>query len=127
MWGTFCLACLVVYNVYRLGRLTVGGDRRREVFLLFLASLLIFSLVQWENWFWGIQLIVFVPIVCVTSILSRIPRFLWEQSLRQAPFSRLSVRSPMRMEYRVGSLCFLCWCCRHGKHSKQSHGCLAAG
>jgi hypothetical protein len=70
MWGTFGLACLVVYNVYCLGRLTLGGDRRREVFLLFLASLLIFSLVQWENWFWGIQLCVFVPIVCVTSILS---------------------------------------------------------
>src|SRR5437870_11186905 len=70
MWGTFCLACLVVYNVYRLGRLTLGGARRREVFLLFLASSVIFSLVQWENWFWGIQLIVFVPIVCVTSILS---------------------------------------------------------
>jgi hypothetical protein len=70
MWGTFGLACLVVYNVYCLGRLTLGANRRREVFLLFLASLLIFSLVQWENWFWGIQFCVLVPIVCVTSILS---------------------------------------------------------
>jgi len=70
MWGSFCLACLIAYNVYRLGRLTLGGNRRQEVFLLFLASLPIFSLVQWENWFWGIQLSVFVPIACVTSILS---------------------------------------------------------
>lgn len=70
MWGSFCLACLVAYNVYRLGRLTVGGNRRQEVFLLYLASLLIFSLVQWENWFWGIQLIVFVPVACVTSVIS---------------------------------------------------------
>jgi hypothetical protein len=70
MWGSFCLACLVAYNVYRLGRLTLGGNRRQVVFLLFLASLLIFSLVQWENWFWGIQFSVFVPIACVTSILS---------------------------------------------------------
>lgn len=70
MWGSFCLVCLVACNVYRLGRLTLGGNRRQEVFLLFLASLLIFSLMQWENWFWGIQLSVFVPIACVTSILS---------------------------------------------------------
>ena len=70
MWGSFCLACLVVYNVYRLGRLTLGGNQKRAMFLLFLASVLIFSLGQWENWFWGIQLIVFVPIACVTSILS---------------------------------------------------------
>ena len=70
MWGSFFLACLVAYNVYYLGRLTVGGNRRQEVFLLYLASLLIFSLVQWENWFWGIQLSVFVPVACVTSILS---------------------------------------------------------
>jgi len=70
MWGSFCLACLVAYNVYRLGRLTLGGNHSQEVFLLFLASLVIFSLVQWENWFWGIQLSVFVPIACVTSILS---------------------------------------------------------
>jgi hypothetical protein len=70
MWGSFSLVCLVAYNVYRLGRLTLGGNRRQEVFLLFLASLVIFSLVQWENWFWGIQLSVFIPIACVTSILS---------------------------------------------------------
>ena len=62
--------CLIAYNVYRLGRLTLGDNLRQEVFLLFLASLLIFSLMQWENWFWGIQLSVFVPIACVTSILS---------------------------------------------------------
>jgi hypothetical protein len=70
MWGSFCLACLVACNIYRLGRLTLGGNRKQEVFLFFLASLLIFSLVQWENWFWGIQFSVFVPIACVTSILS---------------------------------------------------------
>jgi hypothetical protein len=70
MWGSFCLACLVVYNVYRLGRRTLGGSQKREIFLLFLASVLIFSLGQWENWFWGIQLSVFMPIACVTTILS---------------------------------------------------------
>jgi hypothetical protein len=70
MWGSFCLGGLVAYNVYRLGRLTLGDNLRQEVFLLFLASLLIFSLIQWENWFWGIQLSFFVPIACVTSIVS---------------------------------------------------------
>src|SRR5215475_7827794 len=70
MWGSFCLGCLVAYNIYRLGRLTLGDNLRQEIFLLFLASLMIFSLMQWENWFWGIQLSFFVPIVSVTSILS---------------------------------------------------------
>jgi hypothetical protein len=70
MWGSFCLGCLIAYNIYRLGRLTLGDNLRQEVFLLFLASLLIFSLIQWENWFWGIQLSFFVPITCVASILS---------------------------------------------------------
>jgi hypothetical protein len=67
MWGSFGLACLVVYNVYRLGRLTLDGPRARHVLPLLCASALILSLAQWENWFWGIQLIVYVPIACVTS------------------------------------------------------------
>ena len=70
MWGSFCLAALVVYNVSRLGRLTLGGQRGRQVVPLLLASALILSLVQWENWFWGIQLIVYVPVACVTSIIA---------------------------------------------------------
>ena len=70
MWGSFCLACLVVYNVYRLGQRTLGGPRGRHVLPLLCASALILSLVQWENWFWGIQLIVYVPIACVTSIIA---------------------------------------------------------
>jgi hypothetical protein len=59
-----------VYNVSRLGRLTLGGQPGRQVLPLLCASALILSLGQWENWFWGIQLIVYVPIACVTSIIA---------------------------------------------------------
>ena len=60
------------YRVQHLsfGKLTLDDNIRQQAFLLFLASLMIFSLMQWENWFWGIQLSFFVPIACVTSILS---------------------------------------------------------
>ncbi|MGE4091051.1 MAG: hypothetical protein AB7G75_09450 [Candidatus Binatia bacterium] len=70
MWATFGLACLMTYNVYRLGRRTLDSSRTHESFLLFLACLLIFSLVQWENWFWGIQFIVLVPVTCILLIVS---------------------------------------------------------
>jgi putative effector of murein hydrolase LrgA (UPF0299 family) len=70
MWGTFGLACLVTYNIYYLGKRTLQQTPRAALFLLFLASLMIFSLFQWENWFWGIQMIVFVPIACISTILA---------------------------------------------------------
>lgn len=104
MWGTFCLACLVVYNVYRLGRVTLGGDRRREVMGLLLASSLVFSLVQWENWFWGIQLVAFVPLACVTSILSLAysRRSLGTKFIASAALATLSTFS-----YTNGMLCWI--------------------
>jgi hypothetical protein len=67
---TFCSACLVSFNIYRLSCLTLKSSLTTNIVILFFANLLIFTPLQWENWFWGIQFIVFVPIVCITTCLS---------------------------------------------------------
>jgi hypothetical protein len=65
----FILACLVSFNIYRLSLLTVGGSRVTLLMLACLSNLLIFSPIQWENWLFGIQVVVFVPIACLTSCI----------------------------------------------------------
>ena len=65
----FILACLVSFNIYRLSLLTVGGSRVTLLLLAFLSNLLIFSPIQWENWLFGIQVVVFTPIACLTSCI----------------------------------------------------------
>ncbi|GET37177.1 hypothetical protein [Microseira wollei] len=65
----FILACLVSFNIYRLSLLTVGGSRVKLLLLACLSNLLIFSPIQWENWLWGIQVVVFVPIACLTTCI----------------------------------------------------------
>jgi len=67
---SFALACLVSFNIYRLGKLTVGGSPAQRWGSYFLANLLIFSPVQYENWLLGMQLIYFMPVACLTTCLS---------------------------------------------------------
>lgn len=69
MWVSVVLACLVSINVFRLIKWTIGESLFQVIFLTILCNLLIFSPVQYENWLWGHQLIVFMPIACVTSCL----------------------------------------------------------
>lgn len=69
MLVTFSLACLTSFNLYRLSQITIAGSELKRLFLLLLANLLIFSPIQYENWTWGIQLIVYVPIACITTCL----------------------------------------------------------
>ncbi|MGB3512317.1 MAG: hypothetical protein WBA93_24380 [Microcoleaceae cyanobacterium] len=69
MLGTFLLACLVSVNIYRLNRLTVNTKTTPGLLIAFLANLLIFSAIQYDNWFWGIQLVVFMPIACITTAI----------------------------------------------------------
>jgi len=66
MLASLLLACLVAFNVQRLGARTVADPFRRGLLFL-LASLLIFSPVQYENWLFGVQIVYFVPAVCVTT------------------------------------------------------------
>lgn len=66
MLSSFLLACLLSHNIYRLSRLTLNFSQLESLLILFLSNLLIFAPIQYENWLWGIQLIVFIPISCVT-------------------------------------------------------------
>jgi hypothetical protein len=66
MLVSLLLACLVCFNVRRLGAQTADG-RSCELVLFPLASLLIFSPIQFENWLFGVQVIYFVPIACITT------------------------------------------------------------
>ena len=61
------LLCLVSFNIYRLSRSTVAGSASSAIFLLFLSNLLIFSPAQAYNLLTGHQLVVFMPIACVTT------------------------------------------------------------
>jgi hypothetical protein len=63
----FLVACLISYQIYRLSWLTIRGSEYRRLFLILLANLLIFSPVQSDNWLWGIQVITFIPIACITA------------------------------------------------------------
>lgn len=69
MLVSFILACFISFSLYRLSRLTVGGSPTKLILLAFLANLLIFSPSQQENWLWGIQVVVFVPITCIVACI----------------------------------------------------------
>lgn len=63
----FLLACIVSLNLYYLSNLTIQGGTNKKLLIAGISNLLIFAPIQWENWLWGIQIVVFVPIVCITS------------------------------------------------------------
>ncbi|MFN6539000.1 MAG: hypothetical protein RM021_021960 [Nostoc sp. EkiNYC01] len=65
----FLLACIVSFNLYRLNSLTIQGTFIKRLFIAAITNLLIFAPIQWENWLWGIQIVVFIPIVCITTCL----------------------------------------------------------
>jgi hypothetical protein len=66
---TFLLACLVSFNVYQLGKMTIEGSQIKRLMLLLLSNLFIFAPVQAYNWLWGLQYTMFVPIACITTAL----------------------------------------------------------
>jgi hypothetical protein len=66
--ATFLLAVLVMWNVYRLGLRTLPPGAARSLATV-LASVLIFSPIQWGVWLWGIQLIFLMPIACLTAAI----------------------------------------------------------
>lgn len=65
----FLLACFISISIYVLNRRTVGGSKAKGLIIAFIANLLIFSTIQYDNWFWGIQLVVFIPIACLTAAI----------------------------------------------------------
>ena len=69
MLFSFLLSCLVTFNIYYLSKLTLQKAIAPRLAYLTLASMLIFSPMQWENWLWGLQMITFIPIAVITSAL----------------------------------------------------------
>jgi hypothetical protein len=70
MWVTFLVACLISFNIYRLGVRSLGNHHWQNAVAFFFANLLIFSPIQFYNWQNGEQLVYFVPIACLTTCLS---------------------------------------------------------
>ena len=68
MLFSLLLSCLTTFNIYYLSKLTLKDSAARTVCVI-LASMLIFSPMQWENWLWGLQMITFIPIAAITSAL----------------------------------------------------------
>ena len=66
---SFLLCCLTTVNIYHLSKFTLKETNAKRLVYLTLASMLIFSPMQWENWLMGLSLIAFVPIAAITSAL----------------------------------------------------------
>jgi hypothetical protein len=67
MWVIFLLTCLVSVNIYWLSCLTIKASLKNRLLIFAVANLLIFSPAQYENWLWGIQVVVYLPIACITA------------------------------------------------------------
>jgi len=66
---SFLLAGMVSYNIYHLGKWSLGDNPSRAAGIYLVANLIIFSPVQHENWLQGQQLVYFLPIACFTASL----------------------------------------------------------
>ena len=67
MLVSFVLSCLISFNIYKLQGLTIYNNQLQRFFVFFISNILIFSPIQYENWLFGIQIIYFVPILCITT------------------------------------------------------------
>ncbi|MBA3439608.1 MAG: hypothetical protein H0T92_07045 [Pyrinomonadaceae bacterium] len=63
----FLLACFVSLNLYRLNRLTVHGSSTQRLPALLVVNLFIFSPIQYDNWLFGVQIVYFMPVACITT------------------------------------------------------------
>ena len=62
---TFLLAGVVAAAVFWLGRKAFAGRPVTRWTVFFISSLLIFSPSQYEAWLWGMEMILFMPLVCI--------------------------------------------------------------
>ena len=79
----FLMACLIAINIFYMVTKTINVGKAREgvqsLLLVALSNILIFSPAQYESWLWGIQIVVFIPILCLTTGIS-----VWYSNLRIA-------------------------------------------
>jgi len=67
MWIEFVATCLVSLNIFLLSRRVMRMNLRQCLLLWIPANLVLFSTAQSQNWTWGIQMIVVVPILCIST------------------------------------------------------------
>jgi hypothetical protein len=64
------MSCVAILSgLVRLQRLTLPLTPNGRALLLLFFSAILFSTNQWENWLWGITLVVFIPALCLTFAL----------------------------------------------------------
>ena len=63
----FSMACLISINLFYVARKTIEKKGVLLWILMALTNLLIFSPAQYENWLWGFQIVIIVPILCLTT------------------------------------------------------------
>ena len=67
-------AFLVSINLYYMMRKVVVATQEKgevqSLLLVGISSMMIFSPAQYENWLWGIQIVCFIPILCLTTGIS---------------------------------------------------------
>ena len=101
------MAFLVSLNAFFISSKTVTTRHRREkiqvLLLTVISSMLIFSPSQYENWLWGIQIIYFIPILCLTTGIS-----VWYSSIRisQKVVFTIILSTISTFSYANGLLCW---------------------
>ncbi len=70
MFVSLLLAGLTSFNIYYILKKTTSYHHGLCFFLTLLANLLIFSPIQETNWLWGNQIMIFIPIACLTASLA---------------------------------------------------------
>lgn len=67
--ATFLVVGLIAYAIYRLERSAFSERPDARSIIFFLSSLLLFSPAQAGAWLWGMEMILYVPLLCIVSAL----------------------------------------------------------
>lgn len=67
MWMGFGFVCLVSLNIYLLSRRFTNMGRNQRLLLWLITNVLLFSTAQSQNWTWGIQMIVVMPMLFIST------------------------------------------------------------
>src|ERR1051325_3721509 len=62
------LTCVCGFNVWRIARLRGNRNGPWHIPVLLVASILIFTPLQWENLLWGFQIAFMLPLACMTAV-----------------------------------------------------------
>lgn len=67
--ATFLVVCLIAYAIYRLEWSAFSERPHARSIIFFISSLLLFSPAQAGAWLWGMEIILYLPLLCVVFAL----------------------------------------------------------